>query len=827
MNQRGMHGKAHGKPHGAMNHDTRRAIRRPLRMSPGAMLAAGLLALVCALQLLALLRAPAAWLPAAIDVTLRPGEAITLGRAELGAPRAAARQLVLRRDAGGAWLVRNLEPRQPLALRRGETRVRSSDWPLAPGQQVRAGDLRLAVIAVDAGGVALRDGARTWHYDGATLLRDGEPLPACPDTALSARAVAAWNRTMPPALDLARPLGLGGLLYCGNRIAAAALEPGSAALARLADGRIVLSARGTQPVLVADGGAWTDAAQRELPLEGAETLALGRTLLALAPSGDTLRLVPTGQVALAASPTLQLPPAVRWQWAQRDHLALPSPPPLAWAAAFALLLAGAGLAGPALLRRRGPRRSLVRPLAAGLVAACAMLVLVTQRSSGAPGAGVSLLLGWVALWLALLYPRRAALLPSAAALLLGAGLLVQLEMGLGAADTAWLRHFQNTTALLALALPGALLLLSPFGRDGGAAVSRPATERVLLGCAALALAGLLLQVCFGGETGVFDIQPFEFAKFALAALSAHCLALAAGGIGDARTARDWGFWLRMAAPVLLFVLLAAAALVRVDDYSPLVLLLVWGGAMALAWCASRGRRAALAGLAGAAVLLAGGGALLHSGGAAMGALGFYPERFQVWSAPTAHPHTGQQMLLGARAIAEGGWLGADGLLGLAAPGGAQPGGLGHVDALAIPAIQDDFAPAFLLHRHGLAAGLALWTLQALFLVALLRIAAAAWRAGQAAGDFRRAWLARFQCFALCGGSAFVLGHLLLSWGTNLAMFPIMGQPMSFLSAGGSHLVFFICPLLAFGMASGQSLARSSSQINEESQSCRSMSSTKS
>jgi cell division protein FtsW len=29
----------------------------------------------------------------------------------------------------------------------------------------------------------------------------------------------------------------------------------------------------------------------------------------------------------------------------------------------------------------------------------------------------------------------------------------------------------------------------------------------------------------------------------------------------------------------------------------------------------------------------------------------------------------------------------------------------------------------------------------------------------------------------------------------------MGQPMSFLSAGGSHLLFFICPLLVFGVAS--------------------------
>jgi cell division protein FtsW len=171
------------------------------------------------------------------------------------------------------------------------------------------------------------------------------------------------------------------------------------------------------------------------------------------------------------------------------------------------------------------------------------------------------------------------------------------------------------------------------------------------------------------------------------------------------------------------------------------------------------------------------------------------------------------MLLGARAIAAGGWLGTDGLVGLASLGG--PAG----PALRIPAVQDDFAPAFLINRHGLLGALLLWALQAALLVALLRAAAAAWQGAAGAGDFRRAWLGRFQCFLLTGGAAFLGGHFLLSWGTNLALFPIMGQPMSFLSSGGSHLLFFICPLLAFGMASIQSF--------EENPSCRSMSNTKS
>jgi cell division protein FtsW len=250
---------------------------------------------------------------------------------------------------------------------------------------------------------------------------------------------------------------------------------------------------------------------------------------------------------------------------------------------------------------------------------------------------------------------------------------------------------------------------------------------------------------------------------------------------------------------LLFVVVLAVGLVQVDDYSPLVLLMVWGWVMAFSWgLAARkiGVVAALTACAGLSVFAVG---ALHAGGAAqVSQWSFYPERFLVWLDPGAHPHTGQQLLMGARAVAGGGWLGADRMGGLSTLGQD----IGAV--LRVPAVQDDFAPSLLLNRHGLAAALGLWLLQALFLAGLLQTAARAWQAGLRAHDFRVAWLARFRCFALCGGAAFVLGHFLLSWGTNLAIFPIMGQPMSFLSAGGSHLLFFICPLLALGSASAAS-----------------------
>ncbi|MEW6759929.1 MAG: FtsW/RodA/SpoVE family cell cycle protein [Pseudomonadota bacterium] len=759
------------------------------------------LGLVCALQLAALLNTPTRHLPAHIALRLAPGESATLGRAELAAPRADARQFLLRRDLEGRWWLRNTHPAQPAVLLRGEARQASGTLALAAGQRLQLGAARFEVLEADARRVLLRSEGHQWEYDGAHLERDGAAQPSCPDASAGARLVGLWNRFAPGFLSARRPVSAGGYLYCGNRLAAPGLETGAVSLLRAANGGIALQVRGSQPVPVWDAHGWQDAATREHLLDGVDTIAVGRSRLGVEIAGATLRLRPGGQVELFAQPRTELAPSVAWTWIERSLWQFAPPSPAAWIV---------GIAAAMLAALAGLQRSAIPRAAAGaVITGLAVMLLVMQRGGEAPGVGWALLVAWAALWYALLWPRRTLLLGAVAVLLLGAGLLVQLELGLGARDTSWLRQVETSCVLLGAGLPAGLLLLQGVAR---ADVSRGATEWLLVALALVALAGLLLQVAFGDETGVFDLQPVEFAKLALAALSAHCLALASGSQGRG----GWQAWLRALAPVLLFVLLLAVALVQVDDYSPLLLLLVWATASLLAWCLASGRRRA-AGLLGAACCAVLAGAMaLQALGPSLGAAGFYTERFQVWADPGAHPHTGQQMLLGARAVSEGGWLGMDGLLGLATLG--QSAG----EALRIPAVQDDFAPSFLLNRHGLLGALLLWILQALLLGALLHAAACGWRAGAAAKDFRRAWLGRFQCFFLCGGAAFLAGHFLLSWGTNLALFPIMGQPMSFLSAGGSHLLFFICPLLAFGMASIQSLEPST-----EISSCRSMSNTKS
>ena len=769
------------------------------RIAVGVLAAAPLL-LLCALQALALLRMPPAFSPAQIAVRLAPGQGIELGRAELAAPGADPRHLRLRRDAAGRWWIASASGIQGLRLETmGESR-RSGELALLPGQRFTLGATHYTVEAA-GDGLRLNDSRHVWDYDGALVRRDGEAQGACPQATPGARLLSTWNRFMPAFLGFERPLRLGGNLSCATSIGNAEAAPGSASIAFANGAPVLLAATGAgrAPLLAEIGGLPVDLALHEQALAGATALTVGRTRLLADIDGDQLLLRPVSRVALFGDTRTELPAGVTWQWEARQPWLLPGWAP--WAAGLAL---GSGLLAAFLAWRTACRK---RP---GLAARCGagvalvlagLAMLLSQRAGQALGPGLTLLPAWAALWYGLgsgTLVRRPNPVLATGVLLLAGGLLLQLELGAAAADTSWMRHFQKTAAATTLGLGLAGLAALYRGRRP---LSQAQVEWLLLALACGAVLALLAQVGWGNETGVFDLQPVEFAKLALTVLTAHCVALGLGA-GETRNGALLR-WLRLASPALLFMVLLAVALVQVDDYSPLILLLVWGAAMLLAWSLAARRRAAACGvllLAAGAVL---GVALLR--GASPDDIAhwnFYGERFLVWLDPATHPHTGQQLLLGARAIASGGWLGADGVFGLAALG------QGASDALAIPAVQDDFAPSFFLNRRGLLAGLALWMLQALFLCALLHAAQRAWQAGLAARDFRHAWRARLRCFVLCGGAAFVFGHFLLSWGTNLAFFPIMGQPMSFLSAGGSHLLFFIFPLLAFGAAGAQSLEES-------------------
>lgn len=754
-----------------------------------------LLAILGGLQGLALVRAPAAWLPSAITINLAPGDAITLGQRELAAPQTDRQQLSLRRDADGRWLLRNLSTTRPAVLIRDAQEQRLGSAEVQGLRQFQIDGAVFDVGAADARSVRFARDGHEWYYDGALLYRDGRQQASCPESRMSGKLLSMWNRIMPLWLTIARPLSFGGNLYCDNRLGLALVTPGAAQIAR-SNGRLQLSAGNPDGDRAAILVAQADLRKQEAALDGVNAITIGRTRLQLSTEGDQLTLHPSRHVKLYSEPELKLPEQVRWQWQQRSLFSGGPAGPVAAIIAFALVCAGAlGFAGRA-------RAARLTAAAAGLACAGMLaaggIALISQRAGDPPSAASSLLLGAGALlvWLAL--PGRLTLVKAAGAILLALGLLAQLELGLGAPESSWLRYYQKSAAMLAIGI-GIGGLLQLWAQHRGVQLQQRTIEWLLALFAAAALTALGAQVLWGDETGVFDLQPVELAKLALTALTAHCLALRFNWHNGPQRLADHGArWLQLIAPALLFLALLGLALVQVDDFSPLILLLVWSTGVGLAYAyAARNRVLAVVLLSGAALAVGGILYLRLAGTDDLIRWGFYADRFLVWLNPAEHPHTGQQLLLGARAIADGGWFGADHWLGLRTLG--QTAG----SVVQIPAVQDDFAASFFLNRHGLAGGLLLWTVQAAFVIGLLMSALQAYRSGTSARNFRHAWLGRFRYFTLCGGGAFVLGHFLLSWGTNLAIFPIMGQPMSFLSAGGSHLLFFLCPLLTFSAISSE------------------------
>jgi cell division protein FtsW len=804
-------------------------VRAAVR-NTGLAITLALLIALCGLQVLALLRAPAAWLPAAITVKLTPGADITLGQHELAAPQTDRSHLSLRRDPQDGWMLRNVSPSRQVVLLRDSGEQRMGSFALQAKQRFQIDGAVFDVSAADARTVSFARDGHEWRYDGAVLYRDGHQQANCPESHLAAKALSVWNRVMPLIVTISRPLSFGGNLYCDNRLGLEQVTPGAAQLARN-NGRLQLSAGNPDgdraAVLVQRGSGQNDLRKQEASLDGVNAMVVGHTRFQLTTQGDQLTLTPSRHVNLFTAPDLKLPEQISWQWQQRalwngghaNAVWIGIVACIVFMAASAVFGTAAGVAvssstsGSKSSSTSGSTYGPISSRAAGVsswLGAASLLVtglvaLVSQRAGVAPAASCSLALGACALLMWIALPGRLTLLTAAGVVLLAAGLLAQLELGLGAQESSWLRYYQKSAAMLAIGagLGGLLRLWAQQQAARGARLQQRTIEWILALFAAVALAALAAQVLWGDETGIFDLQPVELAKLALTALTAHCLALRFGwhsGNGPQRLADHGARWLQLIAPALLFLALLGLSLVQVDDFSPLILLLVWSTIMAFAYAvAARNHVLAsilivIALMAAAAVVylrLVGTDDLIR--------WGFYADRFLVWLNPAEHPHTGQQLLQGARAISDGGWLGADHWLGLRSLG--QSAGA----AVQIPAVQDDFAASFFLNRHGLVGGLLLWLAQAAFLTGIALTATRAYKAGAVARNFRQAWSGRFRYFALCGGGAFVLGHFLLSWGTNLAIFPIMGQPMSFLSAGGSHLLFFLCPLLAFSAISAQSL----------------------
>lgn len=742
------------------------------------------------------------------ELRLLPGQQAVLGRRELVAPAADEQHVRIWRDAAGQWGLSNLSPSRAVAWRQGERKGQLRQAPLVAGQALWVAGLPWQVLATQPtlelelqpqGQAATR-----WRYTGGQLLPitpsgPGGALPQCPGAAWSVRLRHVWNQYAPASLRRPAALQWGGTWACGTHLPLPALEVGALQIVPR-EGQFFLqgSHEVTRQVCLQalqDHTCPTGATlfEQALPLAGVSYLTLGRTLFALSLHDDVLRLAPQSRggwlTASTEPPLVQLPgapagvSALGWRTVAFDPWRWPARMPPLTSAALGLAVAALWAGWRHFMRHEPQMLALAQGL--GGVMALASLALYGV------GAGVGPLLSLV--WVGVALLLGVAWLPGATgwvgcshaglAVMLMAGLAMQWQLGTQGADAGAWGYLQKTAALasagfyallfVAAALHARLRVRRPRALPG---LGHWEWLLVLLMLVALVLLGL--QVLFGGEEGVFGIQPVELAKLALVLSGAHALALRMEHLHVRGLGQRLQLWLWMALPVVLFMALAALALLLVQDYSPLLLMGAWLLGLLLAWWLATGSwmGALLAlGLIGTA---AGGWYWLNMGqGVAwMQAHGFYGERFAVWLDPLLHPHNGEQVLRAMQLAGKGNWL-----------GNAQAA------AWRVPAVQDDMAPAFFTGRFGLVAAWGLWAVQCAYVGCLLMLG---WRALQAerVADHYLRWALRLVFFAAWGAAALFGGHLVLSWGTNTGWLPVMGQPMPLLSAGGSVIVLLLVPL---------------------------------
>ena len=154
------------------------------------------------------------------------------------------------------------------------------------------------------------------------------------------------------------------------------------------------------------------------------------------------------------------------------------------------------------------------------------------------------------------------------------------------------------------------------------------------------------------------------------------------------------------------------------------------------------------------------------------------ERILAWKSPLQYPDESYQLRRAITLIAE-------------SPEKNQKIKINDFNSMAVPAVQDDFILSFYLYRFGNNAGKQLFLIQLLFISCLLLIAVRVYRWKK--GDYRDTAVRQFLAFTVTGFAISQLIHWVIAWSNSFNFLPIMGQPMTWLSSGNSHLLGFALP----------------------------------
>lgn len=408
---------------------------------------------------------------------------------------------------------------------------------------------------------------------------------------------------------------------------------------------------------------------------------------------------------------------------------------------------------------------------------------------------MSLAILWVsALWATLLLALHGRLqgisgsLWFVALLIAGMGALNLTQLAAGSDNTRWLRYASGNVFIVSLVTSSiALLALIPLQALNGIWLMLVRQQSKLLFWLKAAAIGmvvflLLMQFAIGTEQGIWGIQPVEIAKLLIIVIAAHAL----WHLTMLRTVNSRHYRENPMARIILFlwvlfafIIISLLIAVGVHDYSPT--LIVMALMAAFLWRAIPHPIRKIPAFTWTVRSLT---ILLPLAIVVGFAIWFYQhppdydssipqaERLRIWANPTLYPEAASQLLNSLARVGQGGWFGT-GWFG------------NNGSSMQIPAVQDDFIAAFLLNHFGGAIGLLLLSAQLVWISIMFAIS------NNLAQRQRNQ--ERYAAHNILGNILFGLAwvhllHWIISWGNVLGLLPIMGQPMTWLSAGNSHLM---------------------------------------
>ncbi|MBF0199946.1 MAG: hypothetical protein HQK66_01275 [Desulfamplus sp.] len=326
---------------------------------------------------------------------------------------------------------------------------------------------------------------------------------------------------------------------------------------------------------------------------------------------------------------------------------------------------------------------------------------------------------------------------------------------------------------------------------------------------------LMITVVRGDELGVGVFQLSELMKLFIAVAVAYaaldiCSLISALSTGKALSpGRKLVFMLDILSIPLFLAMIALSSFALIRDFSPVIIIIFFILIMTWQLAALAGRynppgkqvvtpdpgrfglplnrrsitRLVRAGVAGIFILVFIFAGAIHE---KPNSFSWLPkiDRFRVWSTPDLYPHTGGQINHAMDIAAMGRWMGSDSWFGINMRGNT------------LPAVQDDFALAFLLYKFGGIAGMLLLFVQTCHVILL-------WGLGRdflmVNGDYVKVQAGIFLGFFIQGLALIHALQWSIAWGNTLGLLPVMGQPMTWLSSGNSHLASVGLPLILAGL----------------------------